>query len=267
MAKRSVNELQRMKREGQKITEALVFDVTMTKIFERAGADILLVGDSYTNYLLGLKADEATVDGMVLFARGVAAAAERALVTVDLPSSVCEAGPKQVLNAARRYREETKADFAKIDIPSGDDLLVDETRAVVEAGLAADVRVRFRTDRAQANGVKSEHERVVKLAYAVTEAGASLIELYFGTPELYAEVSKALPVPVMGGRWSTGDADGKIFVYPNLIGYRPGDLEAPERTIAGSILEIVNPFLDEVRRGSWEATDNAMYPENRRFPR
>ncbi len=267
LAKLTVADLQAMKREGRKITEALVFDTTMTRVFERAGVEILLVGDSYTGYLLGEPSDEASVEGMILFARGVARAAERALVTVDLPGPVCEAGADEVLKATRRFKQETSAELAKIDVPSRDDDLIDELRAVVEGGMAVDVRVRFRADRARIQGLTAEHDQVMRLAHAAEDAGASLIELYEATPELYRDAAKSLRVPVLGGRWVTQDADGKIFIYPNLVGYRPDSIDKTDgHSVARFIYDAVAPLLSEVHTGKWEAADKSLHADRRDFP-
>ena len=265
MAKLTVADLVQMKQQGKKITEALVFDVTMTRIFEQAGADVLLVGDSYVSYLLGGSTDDASVEGMLLFATAVVRAALRAVITVDIPGPVCEAGPAAVASAAQRYKQEAGADLAKIDIPSADDQLIEETRAVVRAGLGADVRVRFRPDRAKTWGLAAEHEHVMGLVKAAQDAGASLIEIYEGTPELYEQASHSLSIPVLGGRWSTADADGKIFVYPNLVGYR-ADLVETAGSTAKFIYDQVAPYLSEVHSGAWETADKALYPQNRSFP-
>jgi 3-methyl-2-oxobutanoate hydroxymethyltransferase len=265
LAKLTVADLQQMKREGRKIAEALVFDTTMTRVFERAGAEVLLVGDSYTGYLLG--GGEASVEGMILFAGAVVRAAERALVTVDLPGPVCEAGADEVLKTTRRFKQETGADLAKIDIPSTDDGLIDELQAVLEGGLAADVRVRFRPERARDQGIAAEHDQVMKLAHAAEDAGASLIELYEATPELYRDAARSLRVPVLGGRWVTQDADGKIFIYPNLVGYRPDAVDRTDGPSAARfIYDLVEPFLSEVHAGKWEAADQTLHAQNRAFP-
>lgn len=267
MAKLTVADLTQMKRDGKKIVEALVFDVPMTKIFERAGADVLLVGDSYVSYLLGGKTDDASTDEMLMFAKAVVRAAERAVVTVDVPGPICEAGAAEVLKTAQRYKQEAGADLAKIDIPSRDDGLIEETHAVTEAGLAADVRVRFRPGLASAQGVAAEHDRVMKLAQKVEDAGASLIEIYEGTPELYEQASKELRVPVLGGRWSTQEAGGKIFVYPNLVGYRPDLIDNTDSPSAARfIYDIVRPAVAEVHSGRWDCADKSLHAGNRSFP-
>ena len=106
MAKLTVADLLQMKRNRQKITEALVFDVTMTRIFERAGADVLLVGDSYTSYLLGGSADDATVEGMILFAKAIVfkqGDGRFALVVCDL----CHTSPAVVAQARALAAEKT----------------------------------------------------------------------------------------------------------------------------------------------------------------
>lgn len=253
MARLTVADLQQMKRDGKKIAAAVIYDVPMLRIFERAGADVLSVGDSFAGYLLGEKMDNVSVDDILLFARAVVPKAERAVMSVDLPIVVCDAGPADVLKAARRFKDEAGPDMAKIDIPSQFESLTDEVHAVIEAGLAAYCRVRYRPDRATADGSAAEHDHVMKVAHAVQEAGASLIDLYQGTPELYRDVAKSLDIPVIGGQWSTKEADGKIFVYPNLVGYRPDTIDKTDgRSASRFIYDIISPAVAEVHAAAWQ---------------
>ena len=252
MARLTVADLQQMKRDGKKIAAAVVYDVTMTRVFERAGVDFLSVGDSFASYLLGARMEDVTVDDMLLFARAVMRTAERAVLSVDVPIAVCSAGATTVHTAAKRFKEEVGPEVAKLFIPSGPEGLPDQVHAVVDAGLAAYCRVMYPGDRDSRAIVGSleKDEHVLKWAHAVQDAGASMIDLYMGTPEIYGEVAKSLRIPVIGGQWATRHADGKIFIYPNLVGYRPDTVEKTG-TAARFIYDIVEPALAEVHAGTW----------------
>lgn len=244
-----------MKRDGKKIAAAVVYDAPMTRIFEHAQVDFLSVGDSFASYLFGAEMDDVTVDEMLPFARAVLRTAERAVVSIDVPIGVCSAGAAEVHKAARRFKDEAGPDMAKLFIPAGEDGLVEQVHAVREAGLAAYCRVRYPGARSHADIRSSPegHEHVLKWAHAVEEAGASLIDLYQGPDEIYGEVAKSVSIPVIGGQWATPQADGKIFVYPNLVGYRGDAIEAPESrpSAARYMYNIIAPELAAVHAGSW----------------
>jgi 3-methyl-2-oxobutanoate hydroxymethyltransferase len=255
LAKLNVADLQQMKLGGKKIAAAVVYDVPMTRIFERAGVDVLSVGDSFASYLFGASMDQVSVDDMLLFAKAVVRAAERAVVSVDIPIGVCSRGATEVHNAARRIKAEAAPDMVKLFIPAGEDGLVEQVQAVREAGLAAYCRVRYPGARGH-DDIRSSpegHAHVLKWAHAVEEAGASLIDLYQGPAEIYGEVARNVRIPVIGGQWATREADGKIFVYPNLVGYRGDaiDARAGRPSAARYMFEIIEPQLASVHAATW----------------
>ena len=138
MARLSVQDLQQMKRDGKKIAAAVVYEYQMTKICERAGVDLLSVGDSLGHAFLGYESGgEHGIDETLVFARAVTRTAQSAVVNVDMPTSVCTAGATAVLKAAKRIKEEAGADLTKVDLREHEEELFDEVQAVIEAGLAA----------------------------------------------------------------------------------------------------------------------------------
>ena len=248
----TVADLQQMKKDGKKITAAVVYDTTMTRVFERAGVDFLSVGDSFASYLLGAEMDDVSVDEMLPFARAVMRTAERAVISIDVPIGVCEAGATEVYKAAKRFKDEIGPDLAKLYIPSGPERLVDEVKAVIDAGLAAYCRIPYPTEDGKIVGSRERDEHVMKWAQAVQDAGVSMIDLYMGTPEIFGQVAKSVGVPVIGGQWATAGADGKIFIYPNMLGYRPDKVDDTSgRSTARFMFDLVKPALDEVHSGVW----------------
>jgi len=253
MAKLTVGDLQQMKLNGQKIAAAVVYEFQMAKICERAGADLLSVGDSVGRRFLGQdSSDEFMIDEMIPFAKAVVRAAERAVVSVDLPTATCKGRRAEVTKAARRIKDEVRADMTKIDIRQQEEELFDDVRAVIETGLAAYPQIGFPAGRAPSSihGSPADRDHILKWAHALEDAGASLIDLTSVTTEIYSEVCKSLRIPVIGGQ--TGpEADGHIYVSYSLVGYEAAAIDREGRPSAARfIYDITKKAIDGVHGGS-----------------
>ena len=255
MALMTVGDLQQMKRDGKKIAAAVVYDFQMTKICERAGVDLLSVGDSLGRNVLGHDhVDECTVDDMIPFARAVVRGRERAVVSVDMPTTPSRAGVKAVQEAAKRFKDEAGVDMCKIDIRTREEELFDEVPAVIAAGLAVYPQIGFPTQ-GPTQGIQSGPEvrdHVMKWAHAIEEAGASLIDLTNVPPDVYEEVCKSLKVPVIGGQ-APPQADGKIQVMFSGIGGGAGTIDRDDGRPNASkyAYDVMQRILDSIHAGKW----------------
>ena len=111
-----VHHLARAKESGERITMLTAYDAVTAAVFDAAGIDVLLVGDSIGNTMHGHATTlPVTVDDMIPAARAVAGAAAHALVVVDLPFGSYEAGPEQALGTAVRIMKETGAAAVKLE--------------------------------------------------------------------------------------------------------------------------------------------------------
>lgn len=221
----TVETLHEMKRQGQKIVAAVVYESQMAQIMERAGADVLSVGDSLSRAFLGHEDDSAfTVDEMIPFCRAVTRAAKRAIVNCDMPGSAVNAGPKAAAEAARRLAGEAGAELVKVDIREDMDELFPVVLGVLEAGaVPVYPQIGFVNWWERHGGDEVVHLIVAK-AKALEDAGASMIDLTAVTPEVYAAASAAVRIPVIGGQ-ATKEADGKIYVSYSLVGYQAALLD------------------------------------------
>jgi 3-methyl-2-oxobutanoate hydroxymethyltransferase len=253
MARLAVADLQQMKRDGKKIAAAVVYEFQMAKICDRAGADLLSVGDSLGRVFLGQEnVDDFRIDEMIPFARAVTRAATRAVVSVDMPTATCKAGPKEVARAARRIKEEVGADMTKVDIREQEEELFDDVRAVIETGLAVYPQVGFPVGAASTglHGTPADRDHVLKWAHALQDAGAALLDLTSVTAAIYAEVCRSLRIPVIGGQ--TGpEADGRIYVSYSLVGYQAAALDRSGASAARFIYDIAKKAIDGVHAGKW----------------
>ncbi len=211
MAKLVPADLQTMKQSGERIVALIVYDYQMARIADKAGADVLTVGDSLGRNVLG-QPDvlDCTVDDMIPFARAVVRASERAVVSVDMPMTPSRSGPAAVAEAARRFKE-IGVDMTKIDLRTKEEELFDEVAAVVETGLAVFPQIGFPTQ-GPTRGIQGGPEardHVLKWARAIEDAGAAMLDVTNVTPEIYAAVSGSVRIPVIGGQ-ATPEANGRI---------------------------------------------------------
>ncbi len=254
MARLTIQDLQQMKRDGKKIAAAVVYDYQMTKICEKAGADLLSVGDSLGRRFLGQPGvDDCTLDDMIPFAKAVRRAAERAVVSVDMPTRTCNSGPLEVAKAARRIKDEVGADMPKVDLRGKEEALFNDVRAVLDIGLPVYPQIGFPAvgGGGVLHGTEADRGHILKWAHAVEDAGASMIDLTSVSPEIYAEVCRSIKVPVIGGQ-AVPEADGKIYVAYSLVGYQFADLDRMDPPSAARfIFDMAKNAFDNVHEGKW----------------
>src|SRR5918998_4971337 len=128
-----VHHLAEAKARGEKITMLTAYDAVVAAIFDAAGIDLLLVGDSIGNTMHGHATTlPVTLDDMIPAARGVVRATRRALVVVDLPFGSYEAGPQQALASGVRVMKESGAIAVKLE---GGRRSAAAIRALTDAGI------------------------------------------------------------------------------------------------------------------------------------
>jgi 3-methyl-2-oxobutanoate hydroxymethyltransferase len=224
-----------MKRDGRKIVGVVVYDSPMARIADRAGADILSVGDSVGVNMWGHAAEEEiTLDEMLVVCRAVHRGATHALVSCDLPGSA-----RDVIDAARTLVRDGGAEMVKVDAPA------DTIRALVEAGVP--VWAQLGTE---PTGLSAED--AVRRAEALEQAGASLLDFRHSGPVAGPAVVRAVSIPVIGGLGGGPWLDGRIRAVVNAIGYSASALDdRADRyaNVALVALEAIGSYADDVRAG------------------
>lgn len=255
MAERLTKEsIQQMKRDGKKIAAAVVYDYQTAKITEAAGADLLSVGDSLGRNVLGQEdVDDCTVEDMRPFVRAVARARERALLSVDMPTTASRQKPAEITKVAKLFKEDG-ADMTKVDIRTREEELFDNVKAVLDAGLGAYPQIGFPTQGPSTGIVSGEaaREHVLKWAQKIEEIGATMIDLTNVTPEVYAEVCKTLKIPVIGGQ-APPEADGKIQVVFGVVGFSYALLDKEGDNPAKGYYNRIKTIMDSIHSGKWES--------------
>ncbi|WP_016996944.1 3-methyl-2-oxobutanoate hydroxymethyltransferase [Kocuria atrinae] len=256
--------LQRAKAQGEKFAMLTSYDSLTASIFDGAGVDVLLVGDSAGNNVLGFETTiPVTLDHMIPLAAAVARAAKRALVVVDLPFGSYEESPEQAVRSSVRIMKETGAHAVKLE--AGEEL-ADHVAAVVRAGIPVMGHVGFTPQSEHALGgyrVQGKGDAAAKLiadAQAVQAAGAFAVVLEMVSADAAQEVEEILSIPTVGigaGNVTTG----QVLVWQDMLGLRTGRMPRFVKQYAQlseTIGDAVGSYVSEVKSGRFPAEEHSF---------
>lgn len=234
--------LQRMKRERRKIVAVVVYDYQTAQIVERAGVDLVSVGDSVGMTLWGHQDDaDVTLDEMLLACRAVRRGVRRALVSCDVPAAAAHDGPEAAVRAAKTLVNDGGADMVKLEAPA------DTVRAVTAAGIVTWAQlsvVRLKPD------TTIDMSRYVEQACQLEAAGASMLDFRHSGPEAGPAVVRAVSIPVLGGLGGGPWLDGRVRAIGNAIGNVAAALDdSVDRyaNVARITLDAITAYADDVR--------------------
>jgi 3-methyl-2-oxobutanoate hydroxymethyltransferase len=239
MEKVTIAALQQMKRAGKKIVGVVAYDYPTAQIADRAGVDIISVGDSVGANLWGQPTEtEVTVEEILLACKAVSRGAKRALVSCDIPHGPVQAGTRAAVSAAIRLAKEGGAGMVKI-------LGVPETvRAIVGAGVP--VFAEFH------GGKEIPVGTLVEEAKRLEAAGAALLDFRHSGPEAGAAVVKSVSIPVIGGLGGGPWLDGRVRLAHTAIGYGAKWIDSTTETYANTAklsLQAFTALIADVRAG------------------
>jgi len=244
----SVPELVARKRSGPPIVALTAYDAPSASAAEAGGVDVLLVGDSLGNVLLGEKNTlRVTLDQMIHHARAVGRVRRRALLVFDMPWMTYHLGPEDALRNAARAIRETGADAVKLEggrkrLPVVRALLDAEIPVMGHVGLTPQSVLPMGGYRVQGRGEQAA-EAVLADALALAEAGVFAIVLEGVPGPLAARITEAVEVPTIGiGAGSS--CDGQVLVFHDLLGMH----EAPQPRFVRRYAEIFQVQVEAIRR-------------------
>lgn len=249
--------LQEMKLEGRKIVGVVAYDYQMAQIVDRAGVDIVSVGDSVGINLWGQRTElEVTLDQMILASQGVRRGVERALVSCDFPFGPLQQGTDAAVRAAIRLVKEGGADLVKLD---GAAAFPDAVRAITRAGIPVWAQFGITPHTALQYGgmsnagpelVTAMKDQLVTEAKLLEDAGAALLDFTNSGPVVGAEVARSISIPVIGGLGGGPWLDGRIRAVFAAIGYLASALDdKTERyaNVAQITFDAIRSFSEDVR--------------------
>jgi 3-methyl-2-oxobutanoate hydroxymethyltransferase len=261
----TVPRIRKMKRDGTRITMVTAYDATFARLFDEAGIDVLLVGDSLGMVVQGQDSTlPVTVDEMIYHCRAVARGTRRAHVVGDMPFLSWQLSPEQALANAGRFLSEGGAQSVKLE--GGVDAAPTIER-IVQAGIPVMAHVGLTPQSVHAMGgfrVQGKTEqaaaRVLADAKAVAEAGAYALVLEGIPTDLARQITEEIDIPTIG-IGAGPDCDGQVLVCYDLLGLTP-DLKPRFVKRYAEFFEdgvaAARRYRDEVRAGVFPSEEHSF---------
>ncbi|GAA1509441.1 3-methyl-2-oxobutanoate hydroxymethyltransferase [Agromyces terreus] len=251
------------KRDGIKITGLTSYDQLTARIFDRAGIDFLLVGDSSGNNVFGYETTlPVTVDELIPLTRAVAGAVERAFVIADMPFGSYEVGAEEALHTAIRFMKETGAHAVKLE---GGVRSAEQIRRVVQAGIPVMAHIGYTPQSEHGLGghiIQGRGEGIEQLladADAVQDAGAFAVVLEMVPSDAARQVTERLDIPTI----SVGagpDTDGQLLVWTDWAGLTTGRVPKFVKQyadLAGILGQAAAEWRDDVADGRYPGPEHS----------
>ncbi|WP_022880434.1 3-methyl-2-oxobutanoate hydroxymethyltransferase [Microbacterium sp. B19] len=265
-SKVTLRSLRELADAGTPLVMVTAYDFASGRVAERAGVDMVLVGDSGAQVVLGLPdTTSVTLDEMLMLAKAVRRAAQTPLIVCDLPFGTTELSDEQAVATSVRFVQEAGAEAVKLE--GANPARLSRLRAIVAAGIPVVGHVGLTPQTATALGglrpqgrTTDDAIRVARDALAVQDAGAFALVIEAVPADVVDEIRRALRIPVIG--IGAGPADGQVLVQHDLLGITEG--RAPVfvkryAAVGDAMVEAVETYAREVREGAFPAAEH-VYP-------
>ncbi len=256
--------LRELKQRGERFSMLTSYDQLTAQIFDEAGIEILLVGDSASNNVLGNSTSiPVTVDELIPLTRAVSRSVSRALVVGDLPFGSYQASPEQGYLTAVRFMKEGGAHCVKLE---GGVEMAPQIEKMTRGGIPVMAHIGFTPQSEHAlggyrvQGRGDTAERVLRDALAVQEAGAFSVVMEMVPGDVAAEVTAKLEIPTIG-IGAGNQCDGQVLVWQDAFGLRTGKLPRFVKQYADlrtSLLDAARAYDSEVKSGAFPAPEHTF---------
>ncbi len=256
--------LREMKERGEKITMLTAYDMYTAETFDQAGIELLLVGDSASNNVLGNETSlPVTVDELLPLTRAVARSVSRAMVVGDLPFGSYQASPEQGYLTAVRFMKEGGAHCVKLEggaemAPVIEKCTLGGIPVMAHIGFTPQSEHTLGGYRVQGRGESSM--RIIADAHAVEKAGAFAVIMEMVPGDVAERISKELTIPTIGIGAGNG-CDGQVLVWQDAFGLRTGRMAKFVKQYAdvhAVLLEGAKAYADDVRSGSFPGPEHTF---------
>ena len=256
--------LQEMKAQGEKIAMLTAYDFTFAKVLDDANIDVLLVGDSASNVILGHETTlPITLDEMIILGSAVVRGVKRALVVVDLPFGYYQGNTKVALQSAIRIMKETGAHAIKLE---GGAFVAESIKVIVQAGipvmghlgLTPQSIYKFGTYTVRATE-EEEADILKRDALTLQEAGCFALVMEKIPSDLAKEVTQSLLIPTIG-IGAGPHCDGQVLVTHDMLGI---NVEFSPRFLRryANLYEVMidgfSRYIQDVKSGDFPSMDES----------
>jgi 3-methyl-2-oxobutanoate hydroxymethyltransferase len=249
-----------MKRKGEKVVVVTAYDYSGGLIADAAGVDVILVGDSLGNVVLGYENTlPVTLDEMCHHVRAVSRAVKRALIVADLPFGTYQSSAEQAVDSAvalvKAGAEAVKPEGARIEAVEA--ILSAGIPVMGHVGMTPQSVHKFGGFRVQGKGEAGEH--VLEEAKQLDQAGVFAIVLELVPMKLAKKISDAIECPSIGigaGPW----CDGQVQVFHDVLGLSPETFRHVKRYAEGStvFLDALKSYASEVKAGKFPTSEHGF---------
>lgn len=252
-----------LKQAGQRFACLTSYDALTAEIFDEAGIEVILVGDSAGNTVLGHENTlEITLAEMVSFGRAVATAAKHALVVIDMPFGSYEITAQQALESAIKLMKQTGASAVKLE---GGSNRIAQIEAIVAAGIPVMGHLGFTPQSVHAIGgfkVQGRGDSAAQLieeARQLQEAGVFALVLEMVPATLAATITKQLSIPTIG-IGAGNQTDGQILVWQDFAGLSTGTRKFVKQyaTLRTDLSEAAKAYRADVQSASFPGQEHSF---------
>ncbi|REK77219.1 3-methyl-2-oxobutanoate hydroxymethyltransferase [Paenibacillus paeoniae] len=266
----TIHNLLKMKQGRNAISVLTAYDYPSAKLAEEAGIDVILVGDSLGNVVLGYETTiPVTVDDIVYHSRSVARAATNTFIVADMPFLSYGASRETTLLNAAKIMQQGGAQALKLE---GGAEIASDVEALVQAGIPVMGHLGLTPQSVhQLGGYKvqgkteKDAQKLMEDALALEKAGAFSIVLELVTEPVAAAISEALTIPTIGIGAGRG-CDGQVLVYHDILQYSSPYFEKKfvktYADIGSTIRSAVESFVDEVKTRQFPAEEHVFQPSS-----
>lgn len=261
----TIRQILNAKAEGRKLSAITCYDAAFARLLDQSGVDLVLVGDSLGNVILGYEHTiPVTMDDMLRHGAAVARALSKPFLCLDMPFLSYNLSVEQALANAGRLVQEAGAQAVKLE---GGRTISAQVRAIVEAGIPVVGHLGLTPQsvhamggyRVQGRGAAAA-EALLEDALALQEAGAFALVLEMVPVGLAAKVTQALQIPTIG-IGAGPDCDGQIIVLHDMLGFdeafNPKFLKK-YANLGRDICEAVKAYDRDVKSGAFPAAEHAF---------
>jgi 3-methyl-2-oxobutanoate hydroxymethyltransferase len=256
--------LREMKERGERFAMLTAYDMYTAEIFDEAGVEVLLVGDSASNNVYGNETSlPVTVDELIPLTRAVSRSVRRSLVVGDLPFGSYQRSPEQAYDTAVRFMKEGGAHAIKLE---GGREMAPQIELLSRGGVPVMAHIGFTPQSEHAlggyrvQGRGDTAERILADARAVESAGAFAVVMEMVPGDVAATVTSELSIPTIGIGAGVG-CDGQVLVWQDAFGLRGGRMARFVKQYAdvrGVLLDGARAYADEVRSGTFPGPEHTF---------
>ncbi len=268
MKKVTINTLRKMKQAGERITMLTAYDATFARLLDRAGTDVLLVGDSLGMVVQGHETTlPVTMDQMVYHCAAVKRGVQHAHLVGDLPFGSYQGTPDEAVKNAVRLVAEGGCESVKLE---GGAEYAEVVKRIVRAGVPVMGHIGLTPQSVHKLGgyvlqgrTEERAQQLFADAKALEAAGCYALILEMMPSELSAEISQALSIPVIGIGAGAG-CDGQVLVIYDLLGLNPDfspRFVKKYLDLGMLISDAVRSYNDEVRHGAFPGPEHSFSVE------